>query len=245
MNEPISKPVASIVVTCKGRLHHLRQTLPEMLHQKAEFPYEVVVVDYGCPQGTFNWCRQLDVCGLTAVLVEQDTERFSVSRGRNVGARAAAGQVFAFVDADIHLDQAWLQTAAAPILAGDAGLTRADSRAGGQADIWGTCCVSRELFHKVRGYDEEMRGWGVEDNDFYGRCRQHAAEQLFDHNLLAAITHSDAERVQHYDEKDRAASRQQNRAYRRQRRGPVNPKGYGLGRTTRCAASRQARASTR
>jgi len=229
MNEPKSNPVASIVVTCKGRLHHLRQTLPKMLRQNADFVFEVVVVDYGCPQGTFSWCRQFDVSSLIAVLVEQDTDLFSVSRARNVGARTAGGEVYAFVDADIELDEGWLQIAAAPILAGDAGLTRAKSRSGGKSDIWGTCCVSRELFHKVRGYDENMRGWGVEDNDLYERCRQQASERLFDGALLTAIPHGDDERVQYHDEKDRSASRQKNRAYRRQRRGPVNPNGYGLG----------------
>ena len=39
-------PLASIIVPCKGRLHHLRRTLPNMLAQRCEFAYEVIVVDW-------------------------------------------------------------------------------------------------------------------------------------------------------------------------------------------------------
>ena len=59
-------PRASIITTCKGRLHHLRRTLPCMLAQGCDFAYEVVVVDFGCPQGTFDFCRGLDVRNLVA-----------------------------------------------------------------------------------------------------------------------------------------------------------------------------------
>ncbi len=44
-----AKPKFSIITTCKGRLEHLKQTLPAMLAQKDS---EVIVVDYSCPHGT-------------------------------------------------------------------------------------------------------------------------------------------------------------------------------------------------
>ena len=42
-------PLLSIVTTCKGRLHHLRRSLPRFLAQPNT---EVIVVDYDCPDGT-------------------------------------------------------------------------------------------------------------------------------------------------------------------------------------------------
>ena len=42
----------SIVTTCKGRLAHLKQSLPAMLAQDGA---EVVVVDYCCPERAGDW----------------------------------------------------------------------------------------------------------------------------------------------------------------------------------------------
>ena len=97
---------ASIVVTCKGRLHHLRRTLPSMLAQCCPFAFEVIVVDFGCPQGTFDWCRGLDVRNLVALKVLDDTDDFHLSRARNCGASVAQGRclrlaAFALVVADV------------------------------------------------------------------------------------------------------------------------------------------------
>ena len=45
----------SLITTCKNRLPHLKQTLPLMLQQPRA---EVIVVDYGCEQGTSAWVKE-------------------------------------------------------------------------------------------------------------------------------------------------------------------------------------------
>ena len=45
-------PTFSLIVTCKGRLMHLRQTLPLFC---ALPDTEVILVDYGCPDGSGVW----------------------------------------------------------------------------------------------------------------------------------------------------------------------------------------------
>ena len=45
----------SLITTCKNRLPHLKQTLPLMLRQPRA---EVIVVDYGCEQGTAAWVQE-------------------------------------------------------------------------------------------------------------------------------------------------------------------------------------------
>jgi hypothetical protein len=42
---------ASVVITCKGRLAQLQETLPRHFAQQTDKPYEIVVVDYGCQIG--------------------------------------------------------------------------------------------------------------------------------------------------------------------------------------------------
>ena len=47
-----AKPTIAFVTTCKGRLHHVRETLP-LIAQQA--PDEIIVVDYGCPDRVGDW----------------------------------------------------------------------------------------------------------------------------------------------------------------------------------------------
>jgi hypothetical protein len=221
-------PLASIVATCKGRLHHLQQALPTMLAQRCPFPYEIVVVDYGCPQQTYQWCQSLNLQQLVTVRVRDNTERFNLARARNCGAAVALGKVLAFVDADMRLHPSWLSVAAEPILARRAGLTRVVQ----QTQRWdrcGTCAVSTELYHRVRGYDEAVQGWGPEDKDFYRRVTDLAPESRFAGFLLDPITHDDRQRVQHYGDMSIQDSDQRNKQYLQTRAGPVNPQGYGAG----------------
>ena len=82
----------------------------------------MIVVDFGCPQGTFDWCRALDVRNLVAVKVLDDTEEYQRSRSRNCGANAARGRVLAFLDADIFVDETWLETATRAMRGGRFGL---------------------------------------------------------------------------------------------------------------------------
>lgn len=226
----VERPRVSLVVPCKGRLHHLHESLPSMLAQRCTFEFEVVVVDFGCPQGTFEWCRSLDLRQLVAVKVLDDTAEFQRSRSRNCGARFTRGKFLAFVDADIIPADSWLETASLPLRSGQADYcTVADGFQTGW-DRGGTWLVAANLFHEVGGYDEALRGWGLEDDDLYRRVAILAREAKYPSDLLHPIRHGEAERVRFHEQKGIAASSSQNQDYLAQRRGRVNPEGYGLGR---------------
>lgn len=222
-------PVVSIVVTCKGRLHHLRHTLPTMLNQQCPFEYEVIIVDYGCPEGTFDWCSSLNLRRLVSLRVTDGTELFNLSRARNCGGRIAVGKAIAFVDADMRMHPSWLSRAAGPVLEGRAGLSRVAQR-GPLWDRCGTCVVSTDLFDQVRGYDEGFQGWGSEDSDFYARCMRIAPAAKYLPALLRPIQHDDQERVRYYGDASRQASHRRTNAYQRARSGGINACGYGVGR---------------
>ncbi len=219
---------ASIITTCKGRLAHLRQTLPYSLAQVCDLCYEVLVVDYGDPEGTWEWCRQSGHATLSCLRVLDDVERFHFSRAKNCGAARARGEVLAFVDAEIQLPPHWLAAAVEAVATGQYVLYR--PKLPGAADRCGTCAVSRRVFHLVRGYDESFRGYGFEDLDFYGRCQQHGPHREYDYRELAVILHSDASRTRFCEQKDKKLSGQGNRRLAAARQEPVNPAGYGLGR---------------
>jgi glycosyltransferase involved in cell wall biosynthesis len=227
MPMPIDKHAhASIIVTCKGRLHHLRETLPLMLRQAPEIPFEVVVVDYGCPQGTFDWLRSLDYCKVLAVRVLDKAYPFNQSRARNCGARFARGNIFAFMDADMRPHHTWLATAVEPLLAKAAGLCIVKPAV---PNTVGTCVVTRELYYQVRGYDEGFQGWGRDDSDFYKRCAPYSTIAKYPASLLRPIRHSNEERTRYY-EQSLHKSDARNLAYVAKRNGIINELGFGRGR---------------
>jgi hypothetical protein len=227
-----------LITYCKGRLHHLRTTLPKMLEQECDVPYRVIVVDYGSPDGAFDWCRKMferAARPLAVLRVMDDVAEYHRSRSRNIGAAAAGSGLLAFVDADAVLRPPWLASAWQPIQRGEAVLTTPDwslSETYGEKGI-GICAVHSETFHAVRGFDEAMRGWGYEDDDFCQRCRQLGPTGLSDGRQIALLPHGPDDRTRFHGIKLLRESRQANKRRARARWGPVNPAGYGRGQLER------------
>ena len=182
------------VTTCKGRLDHLKQTLPLMV---AVENTRCVVVDYACPEGTGRWVQQ----NFPQVHVEfvTDDAEFCLARARNFGARAVTSPWVCFIDADVRLQAgfaAWLNE---PRRAN--GIYRALS---GAMTSWGTMICRTDAFLAVGGYDEVIRGWGGEDDDLYLRMREAGGvDAEIPPELLDPIEHDDHARTAFYPLKDR------------------------------------------
>lgn len=184
----------SLITTCKGRLHHLRQTLPEMMKQQHA---ECIVVDYDCPQGTGDWVAenfpQVKVVRVT------DDPGFNQCRARNLGAIAAASSLLCFVDADIRLAPEFASWISANCTAKT--FLRASPVT---IDTWGTFSCRREDFWCVGGYDEVYEGYGASPEDLYLRlAAAGCSEKSFPGSLISSIPHGDVERTAYYENKDR------------------------------------------
>ena len=197
-------PGLSFVTVCKGRLAHLKQTLPLLAAQPGT---EAVVVDYGCPQGTSAWVGR--TLPRVKVVKVDDDSGICVARGRNLGAAAAGSPRLCFVDADVKLSEgfaAWAREHARP---------RHYYRVlPGSEDLWGTCLCSAEDFARAGGYDEAFRGWGGEDDDLYMRLEDAGCvASSFPAELVEPIAHEDALRLAQYEIKDRRAHNRVNQVY--------------------------------
>lgn len=180
----------AFVTTCKGRLHHLQQTLPLIV---ADAPDEVVVVDYGCPQRSGDWV-EANFPQVTVVRVTDDPG-FHLARARNAGAAACTASWICFIDADVRIRPgfvAWMR--------GNARERRFYRQApvDGKRDpeAHGTAVCPHRAFKAIEGYDELFTGWGGEDDDLYDRL---LSAGLSMHHYPAAmvdpISHGDTERL--------------------------------------------------
>jgi glycosyltransferase involved in cell wall biosynthesis len=184
-------PRVSIVTTCKGRLHHLRRSLPAFLAQPDT---EVIVVDYDCPDDTIGVCaREFPAAKVVKV---EDAPRFNTARARNIGATEARGEWIAFFDADIVVAPDFVERLRPALDAQDTfhRFFPADLRTNSAC---GSCVVRRADYLAIDRYDEVMEGYGGEDQDlyfrleFYGRKPQPMAFDM----LAEIIQHHDRERV--------------------------------------------------
>lgn len=178
-------PAVSFITTCKGRLAHLQETLPRMVAQSGA---EIIVVDYGCPQGTAAWVR----ANHPAVKVVQimDDPVFWKARAANLGAAEASGRFLCFIDADMKLKGdlgAWITHNANEksfYLPHPLKTTAA-----------GTCVIPAKSFARVRGYDEAFRGWGGEDYELYDRLAYFGYRvEGYPSDLVEPIEHGDDQR---------------------------------------------------
>jgi glycosyltransferase involved in cell wall biosynthesis len=218
---------ASFIIPCKGRLSHLKETLDDKLNQKTELDFEIIVVDYTCPDDTFKFCSEHPDSRLRCVRVFAQDDYFNNSHARNCGARVAEGDILCFSDADCHLSDKWLEYVrfnmdyfpnadgfGNDIVLGDGQLGR------------GTWAVTKRLWYTLRGYDETMESWGTEELDFFWRMKKFGSILTFPRNMAWTIAHSDELRLRFYNEKSKYISNSINRCLLNTRKS-VNPNGFG------------------
>ena len=181
-------PRLSIITTCKGRLHHLRRSLPRFLAQP---DCEVIVVDYDCPDGTAAVvAREFSAAHVVAV---KDRPHFDISEARNLGAAAATGEWLAFIDADIVIAPNFHARLAPQLQPGT--FYRFPPRR--DSSLWGSCVMRREDFLAAGRYDEVMQGYGGDDQDMYFRLDLAGLKvQALGFDLVAeVIEHDTADRI--------------------------------------------------
>jgi glycosyltransferase involved in cell wall biosynthesis len=196
----------SIVTTCKGRLEHLKQTLPRMVAQGAT---DVIVVDYSCPDGTGDWVRT-NFPAVRVVDVEGQ-KGFSNWHARNVGAAAATGSLLLFCDADTLLAANCGKGIASALPPKTYGFFKRDAtarfnKAGlrlGSNQLRGFHAIPAPAFRRLGGYDEVLRGWGaggdtdLEERLVLGGLTPRALSPALVEDV---IQHDNADRTRHHDD---------------------------------------------
>jgi glycosyltransferase involved in cell wall biosynthesis len=113
----------SVVVTELNEIEDIGRVVSSLLAQVPPAA-EVIVVDGGSTDGTWEWLRAASVKDPRLVSIRDETcsLKFSpgpVSRGRNVAIQAAKSTIIACADAGCTYAPDWLQNLTAPLLAGE------------------------------------------------------------------------------------------------------------------------------
>lgn len=212
----------SVVITCKGRLDHLKLVLPRWAEQ--DIPVEVVVVDYACPQGTASYVAS-EWPQFRCVKVARDSDLFNHSRAVNIGIRHATANQLLASEGDVLVGPDYARRMTAELTKGaDLVLWSHYTDQGGPRHN-GQCAFTRDLWHRLRGWDESFEGWGWDDIDFYNRAAAIEAKIVGIFGVFH-IPHGDDDRGR-YHAMDCQTAVNGNRERSRDLLRAVNPGGYG------------------
>lgn len=218
----------SYCTTCKGRLQHLKKTLIANMEAEQGNPnVEFVVLDYGCPDGTFDWLRQRFPgeirSGRLRCARYNSAPTFEHAHAKNMAHRLATGSILCNVDADNFIAPNFSQWLAQTFAANPATIVLnmpvTLGRELEQKIVWrllrkrlpthglaGRIAIGRADFERLRGYDENsFSGSGGEDIDFGLRSRELGLRAVrMPHRLWGdVIRHDDDERVKFSSEENR------------------------------------------
>ena len=195
----MSDVVASVIVPARNAQRTLPRTLAALDEQTFPQPFEVIVVDDGSSDETAAVAR---AAGPRVTVLNQAA--LGPAAARNLGARHAQGQLFAFCDADVFPTAGWLDAGVhalerAELVQGRV-LPDPDARLGpfdrtiwvlAAAGLWETAnlFVSRDLFARVGGFEEWLRpraGKALAEDVWFGyRALRLGASAAFCHEALA------------------------------------------------------------
>jgi hypothetical protein len=223
----------TLATTCMERMQHLADTFLANIRMNWRRPggpdVDFVLLNYGASQALDAWARDalggyIDLSVVTYASAESPSGKWHANHARNVAALLSTGDVVVNVDAD---------NLTAPGFAAHV----ADSIGRpGERFMWpGPCarrkdCAGRLAFHKsdllrLRGYDEQMRGWGYTDADLRDRAIAAGLEGWhYDEDKVGtAIAHDDRMRTCLLAEQNVSVSWRANRdrSQRRIRQGMV------------------------
>ncbi len=200
-----NQALVTFVVTCKGRLNDLQQSLARVIKQPRS---KLIVVDYDCPQKAGDWvAKNLPSAQVIRV---NDRPEFLRSEAKNFGGFAAQTPYICFMDADIILSADFVERIAGSLRPNRLLRNQAISEGTG-----GTFVCPSEVFRQCGGHDPVYRGWGEEDDDLLDALRFFGCEQyFFPSHLVSHLEHEDDRRMEYHVIKDRSTSHMINRVYR-------------------------------
>jgi len=207
MNTFSAYPSISICSVSMNRLHHVRETLPANIAENSDYPdIEFVLLDYNSSDGLEDWVRSNMMehieKGVLKYYRTHEPAYFDVSHAKNMATNLCTGRIICNVDADNYAGRGY----ASWVYSMFSGKERSSIVTTIQngfikfRDQGGKLAFYSDSFKQVRGYDEEMIGYGFEDVDLVYRLEKagNCSAYIEDPTFLKYIDHPDMDRLRNY-----------------------------------------------
>lgn len=183
-----------------GRRAHLEVTLPENLSvlEPHGDRVELVLVDYGSRDGLGAWVRERFAGPLANGLLRyartDEPTSFHMAHAKNVAHRLGTKDVLFNLDADNFVGRDTCERVDALFTERPATLAKAPSK----PDVGGRVALRRTDYLALGGYNERLKGWGIEDMDLARRAMLMGLE-FVTLDTGSALAHDDATRMENTD----------------------------------------------
>lgn len=186
---------------------HLMQTLPVNIRENEGYPgIEFVVLDYNSQDNIGDWIKETlgdhVRSGILKYYKTAEPQDFHSSHAKNMALRLGTGDVICMVDADNYAGPGYASWIDSVFSAhgGNAIITTLRKDAIVYRDQGGKFGFGRELFYSVRGLDESLVGYGMEDTDLINRIENAGGKRVYieGEHYLRYIGHSNEDRVSNF-----------------------------------------------
>ncbi|MEW4924695.1 glycosyltransferase family A protein [Algibacter sp. 2305UL17-15] len=191
----------SFCTVCMNRLDHLKQTLPQNIEDNKKYGnVEFVVLNYNSQdeidQWMFSTMSEYLESGILKYYKTTAPKCFLMSHSKNAVTKLATGDIVCNVDADNFIGRgfaAYINKA----YQRNQNIYIAVEKGKTQKDCYGRICMLKSDFITLKGYDENMTGYGFEDFDLRNRLELLGREvhYLSHSKFLKALTHDDNTRL--------------------------------------------------
>ena len=202
-------PLVAFCITCKNRVQHLRQTLPQNLADNADYPNaRFILLDYASPDDLLEYLkanfRQAIEAGRLIVYSLRDSGPFRMAHAKNMAHRLGMreqGRILVNLDADNFTGPGFASYLAQQFEAEGSGIFLWAKMVRGEMarGISGRIAVTAEAFTKSGGYDEQFHTWSPDDKDFNLRLQRLGYRSVeIQPQFLNAVLHNDKMRFKDY-----------------------------------------------
>jgi len=198
-------PALSFCITCKNRLHQIRQTLRKnlddnILHQKY---IEFVLVDFASVDGLHNWIIDNFQSELSSGYLKyyytEELPHWHMSVAKNTAHLCASGKILVNLDCD-NFTGPWggMFVLYAFKRHGNSIIFHQFSRINGEDGSFGRIAVIGNFFRLLGGYDESFEPVGLQDSDLIKRLDRYGLKYVLQPNRLynQAIANTKEEGIQ-------------------------------------------------
>jgi hypothetical protein len=192
--------------TCKGRVQHIKETLPMNLRDNQNA--RCILVNYNSPDELEDFITRKHMKdikdGRLSYYRFTEPGPFRMAHAKNLAHRLAlseGAEILVNIDADNFAGPDFDKYVAEriEIYEGEAFLWANMKKGEMHRGISGRIAVTSHAFLEVGGYDEVFAAWGPDDKDFNKRLRQVGFRALeIDQQYLDAINHNDKTRFREW-----------------------------------------------